>query len=166
MDYTLIAGYNIWKLGDQGVTAFLGVSPAWLSWGVFATGLLLAVLLASYIEYHLGIEAALHESEERSRRQLLELETLYRTAPIGLALVDRDLRFLRINEKLAEIDGVPMDAHIGRTLREVVPGVADTIEPLYRRVFETGEPVLHVEIHGTTPAQPALSGTGSRTITR
>ena len=153
---SLIAGYNIWKLGDQAVTAFLGVSPAWLSWSVFATGLLLAVLLASYIEYHLGIEAALHESEERSRRQLLELETLYRTAPIGLALVDRDLRFLRINEKLAEIDGVPMDAHIGHTLREVVPGVADTIEPLYRRVVETGEPVLHIEIHGTTPAQPNI----------
>ena len=152
---SLIASYNNWKLGDQDVAAMLGLSPAWLSWGS-AAGLLLAVLLASYIEYHLGIEAALHDSEARSRRQLLELETLYRTAPIGLALVDRDLRFLRINEKLAEIDGVPMDGHIGHTLREVVPGVADTIEPLYRRVAETGEPVVNIEIHGTTPAQPGI----------
>ena len=85
--------------------------------------------LASHIEYYLGIEAALRESEERAGRQLLELQTLYRTAPIGLALVDRDLRFLRINDKLAEIDGMPIDAHIGRTLREVVPSVADTVEP-------------------------------------
>jgi PAS domain S-box-containing protein len=153
---TLIAGYNIWNQGDQAVAAYLGLTPTWLSWSVFATGLLLAALLASYIAYYLGIEAALHQSEERSRRQLLELETLYRTAPIGLALVDRDLRFLHINEKLAEIDGVPMDAHIGHTLREVVPGVADTIEPLYRRVIETGEPVLHIEIHGITPAQPGI----------
>ena len=113
-------------------------------------------LLASHIEYYMGIEAALRESERRSRRQLLELETLYRTAPIGLALVDRDLQFLRINHKLAEIDGMPIDAHIGRTLREVVPGVADTIEPLYRRVIETGQPVLQLEIHGTTPAQPGI----------
>jgi PAS domain-containing protein len=37
-----------------------------------------------------------------------------------------------------------------------VPGVADTIEPLYRRVIETGEPVLHIEIHGITPAQPGI----------
>jgi diguanylate cyclase (GGDEF)-like protein/PAS domain S-box-containing protein len=153
---TLIAGYSIWNQGEQAMAAYLGVSPAWLSWGVFATGLLLAALLAFYMEYYLGIEAALHESEEHSRRQLLELETLYRTAPIGLALVDRDLRFLRINEMLAEIDGTPMDAHIGHTLREVVPGVADAIEPLYRRVIETGEPVLHIEIHGTTPAQPYI----------
>ena len=105
---------------------------------MFATGLLLAVSLASYIEYYLGIEAALRESEERSRRHLLELQTVYRTAPIGLALVDRDLRFLRINDKLAEINGMPVDAHIGRTLREVVPSVADTIEPLYRHVIEPG----------------------------
>jgi diguanylate cyclase (GGDEF)-like protein/PAS domain S-box-containing protein len=153
---TLIAGYNIWKLGDQAVATYLGVSPAWLSWSVFATGLLLAVLLASYIEYYLGIEAALRESEDHSRRQLLELETLYRTAPIGLALVDRDLRFLRINEVLAEIDGVPIYAHIGHTVREVVPGVAETVEPMYRRVVETGEPVLHIEIHGSTPAQPDI----------
>ena len=152
----LITGYNIWKLGDNAVAAYLGVSPAWLSWGVFATGLLLAVSLASYIEYYLGIEAALRESEERSRRHLLELQTVYRTAPIGLALVDRDLRFLRINDKLAEINGMPVDAHIGRTLREVVPSVADTIEPLYRHVIETGQSVLEVEVHGTTAAQPGI----------
>jgi PAS domain-containing protein len=111
-------GYSIWKLGDHAVAAYLGVSPAWLSWGMFGIGLLLAMLLAYHIEYYLRIEAALRESEERAGRQLLELQTLYRTAPVGLALVDRDLRFLRINEKLAEIDGVPMDAYIGRTLRQ------------------------------------------------
>jgi PAS domain S-box-containing protein len=143
----VIAGYNIWRLGDQNLAIYLGISATWLSWSVFGVGLLLAVLLASGIEYYLGIEA-------RSRRQLLELETLYRTAPIGLALLDRELRFLRINDKLAEIDGTPVDACIGRTLREVAPGVADTVEPLYRRVIETGQAVLHREVHGTTPAQP------------
>jgi two-component system CheB/CheR fusion protein len=153
---SVIAGYNIWRLGDQAVAGYLGISPAWLSWGVFGIGLLFALLLASGIEYYLGIEAELHESEARARRQLLELETLYRTAPIGLALVDRDLRFLRINDKLAEIDGAPVEACIGRTLRDVTPGVADTVEPLYRQVLETGQAVLHREVHGTTPAQPAI----------
>jgi integral membrane sensor domain MASE1 len=158
--------YNIWNLGDRAVAAYLGVSPAWLSWGVFVIGLLSATLLASYIEYYLGIEEALRESERRSRRQLLELETVYQTAPIGLALVDRDLRFLRINHKLAEIDGTSVDAHIGRTLREAVPGVAETIEPLYRRVLETGQPVLQFEIHGTTPAQPGIERDWLVTTTR
>jgi integral membrane sensor domain MASE1 len=105
-----ITCYNVWKLGNHAAAAYLGVGPAWWSLGLFATGLLLATLLASYIEYYLGIAAVLRRSEECSRRQLLELETLYRTAPIGLALVDRDLCFLRINDKLAEIDGLPTDA--------------------------------------------------------
>jgi diguanylate cyclase (GGDEF)-like protein/PAS domain S-box-containing protein len=153
---SIMAGHNVWRLSDPAAAGSLGVSPAWLAWAVFGTGLFLALLLAFCIERYLGIEAVLHESEARCRRQLLELETLYRTAPIGLALVDRDLRFLRINEKLVEIDGTPADACLGRTLREVVPGLADTIEPLYRRVFETGQAVAHREVHGTTPAQPGI----------
>ena len=104
----------------------------------------------------LGVKAGLEESQERSRRQLLELETLYRTAPIGLALVDRELRYRRMNQRLADINGAPIEACIGRTLREVAPGVADTIEPLYRQVFETGQPVRNMEVHGTTPARPGV----------
>ena len=150
---SLIACYSIWNLGDQVVATYLGVSGAWV---VLAAGLLFTASLAAYVDRYVQTEEALHQSEQRSHRQLLELETLYRTAPIGIALVDRDLRFLRINEKLAEIDGVPVDAHIGHTLRDVVPGVADTIEPLYRRVIETGKPVTSFEIHGTTPAQPGV----------
>ena len=123
---------------------------------MLAAGLLFTASLAAYVHRYVQTEEALHQSEQRSHRQFLELETLYRTAPIGIALVDRDLRFLRINEKLAEIDGVPVDAHIGHTLRDMVPGVADTIEPLYRRVIETGKPVTSFEIHGTTPAQPGV----------
>jgi PAS domain S-box-containing protein len=144
---SLIACYNIWNLGDQTVAG---------AWGVLAAGLLFTASLAAYVDRYMQTEEALHQSEQRSHRQHLELETLYRTAPIGLALVDCDLRFLRVNEKLAEIDGVPVDAHIAHTLRDMVPGVADTIEPLYRRVIETGNPVTNFEIHGTTPAQPGV----------
>ena len=150
---SLIACYTIWNLGDQTVAGYLSVSGAW---GVLAAGLLFTASLAAYVNRYMQTEEALHRSEQRSHRQHLELQTLYRTAPIGLALVDCDLRFLRVNEKLAEIDGVPVGAHIGHTLRDVVPGVADTIEPLYRRVIDTGKPVTSFEIHGTTPAQPGV----------
>jgi two-component system CheB/CheR fusion protein len=99
--------------------------------------------------------SALRTSEERYRRQLLELETLYRTAPLGLALFDTELRYLRINERLAEINGLPADQHPGRELREIVPEMADQVEPLLRQVLETGEPVLEVEVIGSTPRAPA-----------
>ncbi|MFQ5656401.1 MAG: PAS domain S-box protein [Candidatus Methylomirabilales bacterium] len=85
------------------------------------------------------------------RTELAELDHLYQTAPVGLCLVDRDLRFIRINRRLAAINGRPVADHIGRTLRDVIPGIADTLEPVYRRVIETGEPVLDFEVQGTTP---------------
>ncbi len=97
-------------------------------------------------------EDRLRASDQLLRKQYAELEHLYKTTPVGLALMDHELRFVRINDLLAEINGKPAAQHIGRTLREVVPGIAEGVESVYRRVFETGEPVLNVEIHGTTPA--------------
>lgn len=99
-------------------------------------------------------EEALRESESVAARRLAELETLYNGAPIGMSLVDTDLRFVRVNAALAEIDGVPVEDHLGRTVREVVPALADQLEPLYRQVLETGESVRSLEIVGETPAEP------------
>ena len=82
-----------------------------------------------------------------------ELTQLYQTAPVGLCMMDRDLRYVRINEQLARSHNVSVDYHIGRTLREVIPAVADTLEPVIRKVMETGEPVLNFEWH-TNPADP------------
>ena len=100
---------------------------------------------------------ALHEREATARTRLAELEAIYDSAPVGLCVLDRDLRFLRINERLAEINGVPAAAHLGRTVREVVPGIADVAEKELRRVMETGEPALDIEIVGQTAAQPGVT---------
>jgi two-component system sensor kinase FixL len=80
------------------------------------------------------------------------LRALYEAVPAGLGIVDRELRFISVNERLAEINGVPADQHAGRTLAEVVPGLAGLLEPVYRRVIETGEPVTGFALEGTTPA--------------
>jgi PAS domain S-box-containing protein len=96
------------------------------------------------------------EAESTIRRQLAEIEAIYRTTPIGLAVLDTNLRFVRINERLAEINGLPVEAHIGRTVREVLPALADEVEPAMRRVVETGEPVSGLEITGETAAQPGV----------
>ncbi len=62
------------------------------------------------------LKRVLCESESDVREELAELEHLYATAPVGLSVVDKDLRILRINEQLAAIDGLPVADHIGRTL--------------------------------------------------
>src|ERR1700675_546134 len=49
---------------------------------------------------------ALAESESRAREQFAELEQIYRTAPIGLAVYGPDLRYLGGDEHLARIKGI------------------------------------------------------------
>jgi PAS domain S-box-containing protein len=99
-------------------------------------------------------EESVRHSEARARRQFAELEAIYAAAPVGLCFVDTELRFVNINERLAKINGLPVAAHLGRTLREVLPELADDLEPLYRRVIDAGEPILDLEVRGSTPAQP------------
>jgi PAS domain S-box-containing protein len=89
-------------------------------------------------------------------QQSIEIEAIYRSAPIGLCFVNRDLQFVRINEQLAEIDGISVSGHLGRSIGDVLPELAETIEPLYRQVIESGEPILNRELSGITRAQPGV----------
>ncbi len=98
------------------------------------------------------LQAAVGES----KAVLNEIEQIYRYAPVGLCFMDTNHRFIRINEHMAEINGRPISAHIGRTLREVIPELAEEVMELHRPVYERGEPVLNAEIHGTTPAAPGV----------
>jgi diguanylate cyclase (GGDEF)-like protein/PAS domain S-box-containing protein len=101
-------------------------------------------------------EAALKQHEERSRRQAKELEVIYATAPIGLCVLDEQLRFVRVNRRLAEFNGLPVEAHLGRTVGAVVPAIAQIGEATLRRVLESGQPAVDFDMRGETPAQPGI----------
>jgi two-component system sensor kinase FixL len=73
-----------------------------------------------------------------------------------LCLQDTELRYVRINERLAAINGQSVEAHIGRTLWEVIPEIATTVGPIMRGVLESGEPVLDLEVQVATPAEPDI----------
>ncbi len=88
---------------------------------------------------------ALKESEQVSRNRLSQLEAIYSTAPVGLCFIDTDLRFVNINERLAEMTGLPAEKHIGRTIREVLPQLADIVEPYFKLSIETARPTENVE---------------------
>jgi PAS domain S-box-containing protein len=96
------------------------------------------------------------ENKNVIAQQLMEIEAIYHNAPIGLTLLDRDLRFVRINQHLADINGVPIESHLGRTIKDVIPELAATVEPSLYQVLETGEPKLNFELKGETPAQPGV----------
>ena len=92
---------------------------------------------------------ALQQSEAR-------LNAFFTASPIGLKIVDDQLRFVQINEPLAEINGLRARDHIGKTLGEVLPDLALQLEPLYRRVLATGEPIINLEVSAEVPSLPGV----------
>lgn len=97
------------------------------------------------------------EQERKSatiRQQFQEIEAVYEAAPVGLAFLDRDLVYRRVNARLAAFNGVPVEGHLGRRIGEVIPAVAEEIEPQLRRVVEEGEPLEDLEVRGYTPGSP------------
>ena len=87
-------------------------------------------------------------------RALAELEWLYRSAPVGLGLLDTSLRYVRVNARLAAMNGPTVEQHVGRSMREVIPALAPQVEPHVHRVLEQGETVEGIELRGTTAADP------------
>jgi PAS domain S-box-containing protein len=76
------------------------------------------------------------------------LQLIYDTAPIGLAFLSPDCRYLQINQRLTEICGISVEDHLGRTVRDCVPGLADAVEDIVRSIMDTGEPVIGIEVAG------------------
>jgi len=82
------------------------------------------------------------------------LQLIYDTAPIGLACLSPDCRYLQINQRLTEICGISVEDHLGRSVRDCVPALADSVEAIVRSIMETGEPVTGIEVAGQRADQP------------
>jgi PAS domain S-box-containing protein len=80
--------------------------------------------------------------------KLPALQLIYDTAPIGLACLSPDCRYLQINQRLTEICGISIEGHLGRTVRDCVPALADSVGQIVRSIMETGEPVIGIEVAG------------------
>jgi PAS domain S-box-containing protein len=76
------------------------------------------------------------------------LQLIYDTAPIGLAFLSPDCRYLQINQRLTEICGISVEDHLGRSVRDCVPALADAVEGIVRSIMNTGEPVTGIEVAG------------------
>ena len=72
------------------------------------------------------------------------LDAIFASAPLGLAFIDRDLRYARVNQLLADMNGVSPEAHVGKRPRDLLPDLQlDGYEDRWRRILATGEPRFH-----------------------
>jgi PAS domain S-box-containing protein len=74
------------------------------------------------------------------------LRLIYDTAPIGLAVLSPDCRYLQINQRLTDICGISVEDHLGRSVRDCVPALADAVEGIVRSIMSTGEPIAGIEV--------------------
>jgi PAS domain S-box-containing protein len=79
------------------------------------------------------------------------------SAAIGLCIHDHNLRFIKINQALAAINGHSVEAHLGKTTTELLPELAPVVNPLHQQVLTTGQPILDLEIATAVPSQPEVT---------
>ena len=96
-------------------------------------------------------EVMLQQSVASSR---YELERLYESAPVGMAVVDAERRYRRINESLAAYNGLPAADHLGRTISHVLPDIGEKLDVILDQVFETGKGVSRWELVAPAPQDP------------
>ena len=97
------------------------------------------------------------QAEVELARTKALLETLLTQAPVGFAYFDRELRYLLINDQLAEVNGLPVAAHIGKTIGETVPTLLPAVQQVTSQILATGQPVRDHEFNGETAAQPGVT---------
>lgn len=120
-----------------------GASLAWLATDGFDQGLA-------------EQERSVLLSAERAARSTAEealglVEAILTSAPVGIAVFDLDLRYVRVNDAYAELSGVPAADHIGGQLGDVIPLQADVAADL-RRVVTTGRTILGRNVELVTDA--------------
>lgn len=98
------------------------------------------------------LRRSLRYAIERWRLQAAVSTPLIETAPIGLAVLDRQLHFLYVNPALASLDGLPAVAHLGQRIERVVPELGIETVELLERVVATGHAVSDVEVNGRSTA--------------
>jgi PAS domain-containing protein len=99
-------------------------------------------------------EAELRVAQRETKHALEFLKSLQADAPVGLSIVDREFRYVRINENLAATNATTVEAHIGRSVADVLPELWRRIEPYYLRVLATGQALANLEVESSSVTPP------------
>jgi len=105
--------------------------------------------IGDLIETFNRMVASLAEQRAGLNDTLSLLDSMLANAPIGLAFLDRNCRFVRVNQIFADLTGVTVSRHLGRTLTDLLPAsVAKEVENAVQHVFSSEEAVRNLELNG------------------
>jgi len=92
-----------------------------------------------------GVSMAVSDLDALPAQRLAQLQAIYDGAPVGLCFLDRNLRYISLNRRLAQMNGASVEAHIGRTVSEMIPAFLPILEPYLRRALN-GEAIQNVKV--------------------
>jgi PAS domain S-box-containing protein len=101
-----------------------------------------------------GLAVWIAALRDRLRSTAGLLDVVFEHAPVGLALMDAEARYVRVNDRLAELNGVPAGGHVGHTIAELFPELPPQVHEDVARVVRFGQPLIDVTVSGATRAQP------------
>ena len=110
--------------------------------------------LKQTLEY---LEAKVVERTVKLQQSEAQINGFFSSAPIGMGIVDSQLRYERVNQVLVEMNKTSIREHLGRTIQEVLPDLSLHIKDFFYEVLETGKPLLNKEVTSVS-----LDPTGSR----
>ncbi len=101
---------------------------------------------------------ARREMEGALKESRAMMDSYVATAPVGMAMIDSELRFMSINSTLADINGASIEDHVNKRPREILPDpLGHAIEKKFRKILRTGKAILNEEISGETLSQPGVT---------
>lgn len=104
----------------------------------------------------LGAARARQRVEDELRESLARLDTLLESSPVAFGFFDTELRFVRLNDRLATLSGRPAADHLGQTLADVLPDIWAQLEDAFRSVLDGGESARDVEVSAQLASAPGL----------
>jgi PAS domain S-box-containing protein len=111
-------------------------------------------MAASLAEAQDALLRRAEELEESGRRTAALLDPVFEQAPVGFAVFDQQLRFARVNAAMAKLDGMSQADHLGRTIGDVLPGMAGELGARLRDVIAERRTIADAELEGTTASSP------------
>lgn len=117
------------------------------------------LLVASDISDRKRVEAVLQHAFRDAEEGRALLDTIISEAPVGIALLDRDYRFVRVNSTLAQINGHSVDSHTNSYGGDIVPEIWANIEPALKAILDGAKEKVSLQFSGQTAAAPGITRT-------
>ena len=106
-----------------------------------------------------SVERGFSSLEAMPALRLAQLHAIYESTPVGLCFLDRNLRYVSVNQRYADLVGVPMETCVGRTVMDIIPDVFPRIQPYIQRALH-GESIADEEV-----SRPSRKPEGGELVT-